>query len=141
MYKLYLLLTISLLSMSIDSTATIKEVRTAIDEQVAAWNKGALEEAMTYYWNSPDMLWINRAGVQKGYEDVLEAYKLDFKDRSKMGQYSVEELYAELLSEGIVLYVVRWKIELDGKKLMGGVSSQLWKPIDGKWVITIEHGS
>lgn len=139
--KIYLLSIVCILGLGNRCHATIKDVQVAIKEQVAAWNTGDLETAMTYYWNSPNMLWVNRAGVQKGYADVLEAYKIDFKDRSKMGKYSIDELYAEELKDGLVLYVVRWKIELDGKKLMGGISSQLWKLVDGKWVVTVEHGS
>lgn len=118
---------------------TLTEVKTALDGQVAAWNAGDLEKAMGFYWNSPEMLWISRAGVEKGYAPVLEGYRKDFSDRSKMGVYSYEALHIEKLSKRSVYYVFRWKIELNGKRMMGGVSSQVWKKIGGRWLITIEH--
>lgn len=119
----------------------ITEVKKALDGQVEAWNQGDLEKAMTFYWNSPDMLWISRNGTETGYQEVLEGFRKDFTDRSKMGVYTYEPLHIEQVSPDAVYYVYRWEIDLQGKKLMGGVSSQLWKNINGNWVVTSEHAS
>lgn len=115
------------------------DVKTALAAQVAAWNAGDLEKAMDFYWNSPEMLWISRSGIDKGYTPVFESYKKDFADKSKMGIYSFEPLHIEKLSKTAVYYVFRWKIELNGKRKMGGVSSQVWKKIKGRWLIVSEH--
>ncbi|MGZ5220261.1 MAG: hypothetical protein ACXWC7_09285, partial [Chitinophagaceae bacterium] len=64
-----------------------------------------------------------------------------FADTSKMGNYSYELLHIEELSGTAVYFVIRWKIILNTQKIMGGVSSQLWKKIKGNWVITAEHAS
>lgn len=122
-------------------TTAVKEVRNALDGQVQAWNEGNLEQAMTFYWESPEMLWISKAGVDKGYTPVLEMFRKDFSDRSRMGVYTYEPLHIEEVSADAVFYVYRWRIVLDGEQLMGGISSQLWKKIDGNWVITSEHAS
>jgi ketosteroid isomerase-like protein len=119
----------------------VKEVKEALDQQVKSWNAGELEKAMSYYWNSPDLLWINRGGVHKGYQPVYDDYKKSYTDKSQMGVYSYEPLHVESLNSDIVYYVFRWKIELDGKKQMGGVSSQIWKKIGNKWVVISEHAS
>ena len=122
-------------------TDPLTEVKSALQNQVAAWNAGDLEKAMGFYWNSPEMLWISKQGIQKGYQPVLEGYRKDFADKSKMGVYSYESLFIDRLSTTSVYYVFKWKIELNGKRLMGGISSQIWKPIGGRWVITSEHAS
>lgn len=119
----------------------ITAVKKALDVQITAWNAGDLEKAMNVYWNSPDMLWISRAGIEKGYQTVLEGYRKDFADRTKMGVYSYEPLHIEKISKTSVYYVFRWKIELNGKKIMGGISGQLWRRVKNKWVITSEHAS
>ena len=119
----------------------VTEVKKTLDEQVIAWNNGDLEKAMSYYWNSSEMLWINKSGIQKGYQPVWEHFQKEFADRSKMGIYSCESLHIEKVTSFSVYFVIRWKIVLSDKKIMGGVSSQLWKKIAGNWVITIEHAS
>jgi ketosteroid isomerase-like protein len=120
---------------------SITEVKAALEGQIALWNKGKLEDAMSYYWNSPDILWISKAGIDKGYQPVFESFLADFKDRSTMGIFTYEPLHIESFSPEVVYYVYRWKIELNGKRLMGGISSQVWKKINKKWVITSEHAS
>ncbi|MER2996069.1 YybH family protein [Pontibacter populi] len=119
----------------------VQEVKQALEGQISAWNKGDLETAMTFYWNSPEMLWISKAGTEKGYQEVYDMFLQDFTDRSKMGVYSYEPLHIEQVSKEAVYFVFRWKIELDGKRLMGGVSSQVWKKLNGRWVVTSEHAS
>ncbi|HUH33546.1 MAG TPA: DUF4440 domain-containing protein, partial [Daejeonella sp.] len=108
---------------------------------VTAWNNGRLEDAMAYYYNSEDLLWISRAGIDKGYQPILDSYLEDFADRSKMGTYSYDPLHIESISTKSVYYVYRWKIELNGKKLMGGVSSQIWRKQGKRWLIFTEHAS
>ncbi len=122
----------------IDPTAA---VRKALDEQVNAWNSGDLEKAMSYYWNSPEMLWISKAGIQKGYQPVLEDFKKEFTDTSRMGTYSYESLHMGEIANDAVYFVIRWQIVLNGRKIMGGVSSQTWKKMPDGWVIIAEHAS
>ncbi|WP_187261023.1 YybH family protein [Pontibacter beigongshangensis] len=119
----------------------LTEVQEALEGQINAWNKGDLEKAMTYYWNSEEMLWISKTGIEKGYQEVLNGFLNDFEDRSQMGVYSYQPLHMEELTPEVVYFVFSWKIEQAGKKLMGCISSQLWKKLNGTWVITAEHAS
>jgi len=119
----------------------VQAVQQALDEQVQAWNNGDLEQVMAYYWNSPEMLWISKAGMERGHQGVLEMCQADFAAPGQMGSYAYEPLHIEQLSPQAVFYVFKWETRLNGKRMMGGVSSQLWKNIDGNWVITSEHAS
>ena len=96
---------------------------------------------MAYYRNSPELLWISRAGIEKGYQPIYESYLKDFSDRKNMGTFTYEPLHIVTISTKNVYYVYRWKIELDGKKIMGGISSQIWKKTGKGWKIFTEHAS
>ena len=142
-YFLILLMTASTFSQAFTMPKgdAVQAVKQALEGQISAWNKGDLETAMTFYWDSPEMLWISKNGIEKGYQEVYEMFLQDFQDRSQMGVYTYEPLHIEQVSEEAVYFVFRWKIELEGKRLMGGVSSQVWKNIGGRWVVTSEHAS
>ncbi|WP_237144161.1 YybH family protein [Pontibacter pamirensis] len=127
--------------LDVPHSEAVQAVQQSLDAQVQAWNSGDLEKAMTFYWNSPEMLWISKAGVERGYQEVLDMFRTDFADPSLMGTYTYEPLHIEHLSPEAVFYVFRWKIEKDDAILMGGVSSQLWKKVEGRWVATSEHAS
>ena len=126
---------------TIDKDKLKAEVKSSMDGMVTAWNAHKLEEAFAHYWNSPEMLWINRTGVNKGYQSVLDGYLRDFEDRSNMGSFGYEFLHQEVFSDSVVFTTVRWSMEVKDGSTYGGVSSFVWKKKNGKWVIAAEHAS
>jgi hypothetical protein len=110
--------------------------------QRVAWNKGDLEGALELYWNSPEIMWVSKAGVSRGFAGFAQAMRDEYAGRpEQMGIYSGEVLLAKEVSPETGLLVVRWSIDRDGKRLMGGVSTQLWEEVDGSWRIVFEHAS
>jgi len=118
------------------------EAGAALQAQMDAWNHGDLEKALSYYWDSADITWVNRHGISFGRKDFAAAMRADFADRSKMGTFSSKTLQAKELRGDLVLLVIDWRIQDNaGKKLMGGVSSQLWQHFPEGWRTVFEHAS
>ncbi len=109
----------------------VEQARLAFHRQMAAWNSGNLEGALSAYLNSSEMTWVSKRGVEKGFAPFAEAMR---KTGAK-GVYSGEVLHARQLSSKSALIVVRWAITDQGKRLMGGVSTQLWQAGDRGWRI------
>jgi ketosteroid isomerase-like protein len=110
--------------------------------QRIAWNKGDIEAALDFYWKSPEIIWVNKAGVSQGFAGFAQAMRDEYAGRpEQMGVYSGEVLLAREVSPETGLIVVRWSIDRDGRRLMGGVSTQLWEQVDGAWRIVFEHAS
>ncbi len=119
----------------------LPRLRQTLDAQVSGWNAGAPDKATSVYYDSPEMLWVNRTGIRKGYDLVRASYQRTPAERSRMGTYSYEPLHTDRLSRDCVFLVIRWKIESNGRTTMGGVTSMVWKRINKKWVIAAEHAS
>ena len=117
--------------------APVKQASGAFHRQMEAWNSGNLEGALAAYWNSPEMTWVNKRGVEKGFAAFAEA----MRQEGAKGTYSGQVLHARRLSSRSALIVVRWAITDQGKRLMGGVSTQLWEVRDRRWKIVLEHAS
>jgi len=115
--------------------------RRGLEDQIAAWNRGDLETALLAYWDSPQMTWVSKAGVERGFADFANGMKTDFAEPAAMGTYSAEMLDARSLGEEGAVIVFRWQIVRDGKRVMGGTSTQLWRPIEGSWRAVLEHAS
>lgn len=114
--------------------------RQGLADQMAAWNRGDLEAALDRYWNSPDIVWVTRSGLSKGFADFAAGMRAEFAGKpEKMGSYRGEILEARDLAEDKALLVVRWSITRGAERLMGGVSTQIWQRIDGRWRIVLEH--
>ena len=110
--------------------------------QRVAWNRGDIEGALDFYWNSPEATWVSKAGVNRGFSGFARAMRDEYAGRpDRMGVYSGDILLAKEISPETGLLVVRWSIDRDGRQIMGGVSTQLWEDVDGIWRIVFEHAS
>lgn len=109
--------------------------------QVDAWNRGDLEAALAAYCDSRDIVWVNRKGVSRGFADFAAGMRADFADRAMMGRYEAEILDRRVVGPEAALITVRWSIARGGKRLMGGISTQLWQPCGGRLRIVLEHAS
>ena len=119
-----------------------EEARMAFAAQRAAWNRGDLEGALKLYWNSADLTWASADGVTKGFDPFAFGLRRDYGGRPNlMGVYTGTVLEARTLAPDTALLVVDWKVERDGRRLMGGVSTEIWKNVDGGWRIVFEHAS
>lgn len=115
--------------------------RQGVAAQVAAWNRGDIDAALAAYWDSPRMTWVSKSGIEYGYSSFEDAMRKDFADPTSMGIFSTEILDARDLGSGTNLIVYRWKIVRGEKRLMGGLSTQIWRRLDGNWRIVLEHAS
>ena len=120
--------------------AAVAAVR-SLELQVAAWNSGNLEQALDAYCNTPKITWISRSGVSHGFDGFAASLRQDFPDPNSMGRFVAQVLHKERISKKAVLLTISWSITREGKRLMGGTSTQLWKPCRGKLRIVLEHAS
>lgn len=118
------------------------EAKRGFQGQMDAWNRGDLDGAMRVYRDGPDMLFVNKAGVERGLKEFAKAMRADFGGKPEtMGTYSGEVLDARDLGPDHALLVVRWSIVLGQKRLFGGVSTQVWRRFGTEWRIAVEHAS
>ena len=120
----------------------VEDATAGFAAQRAAWNRGDIEGALDLYLDTPDILWVSRAGAERGFAPFADAIRAEFADRPEtMGTYTGEVLDALPLGPDQVALVVRWQITRDDIRLYGGVSTQIWQRIDSHWRIVLEHAS
>lgn len=78
------------------------EAVSALNAQMAAWNNQDMDGALSYYWNSEGMTWVNRKGISFGIAEFAKGMQSDFADRSKMGHYEGKVLHSSDLSPELV---------------------------------------
>jgi hypothetical protein len=116
--------------------------RGGLADQVESWNRGDLEAALGGYCPSADITWVNKAGVTRGYEGFARSMREGFGGgRARMGRLRIDVLDSRSLAENKALVALRWSIRRGGKRVMGGVSTQLWAWCDNRMRIVFEHAS
>ena len=122
------------------SKTDIAEVTDLMKKQEAAWNKADIDGFMAYYWKSDSLKFIGSKGITYGWQKTLDNYKKNYPTSEAMGILTFENSTIEQLSPTRIFVIGKWDLK---RKVgdVGGHYSLLWKKINGKWVITVDHTS
>ena len=116
------------------------EIRKILSDQTTAWNRGSVDDFMKGYWNNDSLIFIGRSGLSYGYRQALENYKKNYSDTAHMGKLFFTLLKLQRLSPGYYLVIGKWFLKRSVGDI-GGVYSLLFRKMNGKWVIVLDHTS
>ena len=115
-------------------------IRTVLETQRAAWNRGHLETFMEGYWKSDRTEFVGASGVQHGWQAVLDRYRRSYPDRKAMGQLTFSELEIALLAPDAAYVVGHWQLEREADH-PGGVFTLILRKFPEGWRIVHDHTS
>jgi ketosteroid isomerase-like protein len=118
------------------------EIRAVLEAQVAAWNKGKLEEFMEGYWRSPELSFFSGGRRLAGWEATLERYRKTYQSEGReMGKLDFSDLEVQLLAESAALVRGRWRLKMNDGKELGGLYTLIFRRFDNGWKIVHDHTS
>lgn len=108
--------------------------------QEDAWNNADIDGFMAGYWNSDSLMFVSGDHVSFGWQKVTDNYKAKYSSKELMGHldFKVEKL--DQLASDAYIMVGNWNLDRVSGPI-GGKFTLLWKEIDGKWVVVIDHTS
>jgi ketosteroid isomerase-like protein len=119
--------------------AAENEIKTVLDLQKAAWNRGDIERFMATYWKSDALTFQSGNSRTHGWNDVLARYKKNYAP-GKMGRLDFTDLSVNVLSREAAYVLGRFKLDLDGTLKEGVFTLILRRTKDG-WRIVHDHTS
>lgn len=117
-------------------------IKSVLEQQVAAWNRGDIPAFMDGYWKSDDLEFVNAAGIFQGWQDVLKRYQHSYPDRAAMGHltFSGVEIRTLCPDAGFVVGHFRLDREKDGQKdHPEGVFTLIFRKFPAGWKIINDH--
>jgi beta-aspartyl-peptidase (threonine type) len=116
-------------------------IRQVLDAQVAAWNRGDLEEFMAGYWSSPDLTFFSAGTRTQGWEATLERYRKRYlSEGQEMGRLTFSELTVDVLAPDGAVVRGRWQL-VRSKDRPGGLFTLLFRRFPEGWRIVHDHTS
>ncbi len=144
MYKWFIVVLVALSCASKNKNSTdrgsdVLAIQKVLNNQVAAWNEGDLDEFMKGYDRSDSILFIGNK-ITSGWDSTLARYKKSYPDKAAMGSLRFEILRLDFISS--TSYLVTGKYFLTREKdNPHGVFTLLFKKRKGSWVIVYDHTS
>ncbi|TQV88144.1 YybH family protein [Aliikangiella coralliicola] len=133
---LSVLLSFNVVATNADEKIIIQDI---MRQQESAWNEGNLESFMQAYWQSEQLKFVGKNGIKYGWQATLDNYKKTYHDKAAMGELKFDILSVEVQSDSAFV-LGKWSLKRKTDN-PSGFYTLLWKKIDGKWKIVIDHSS
>ncbi len=142
MKKIFILVFISMLWLPYlyAQKSDLTEIRSILDNQELAWNKGNITEFMKGYWNSDSLCFLTAKGLKKGYNTLLNHYLQKYPSRHEMGNLKFIILKIETLNAESAMVIGNWNLT-NNENEYNGYFSLIFKKINGTWKIILDHTS
>jgi ketosteroid isomerase-like protein len=127
-------------SFSFAQTEDETAIRNAMDVQIKAWNNGNIDAFMQTYWQSDSLLFVGSSKPAYGWKTTLENYKKHYPDTATMGKLSFNLLQLKPLSNEYYFILGEWHLKRSIGDV-GGYFTLLFRKINGRWLIVVDHTS
>ncbi len=122
------------------SDTIIAAVRSVLDAQVDAWNRGDIEGYMAGYWRSEQTVFVSGDSLTRGWQTVLARYKKNYDSREKMGTLTFADLEITPLGSDAAIAVGSWHLQRAQDEPHGRFTLIFRKTRQG-WRIVHDHTS
>lgn len=118
-----------------------REIRSILDKQVTAWNRGDLEGFMAGYWNSAELSFYSGGTKTFGWQQTIDRYRSRYQSEGReMGTLDFTDLKIELLGPATAFVRGHWHLKMkDGDP--GGLFTLILRKQGNGWKIIHDHTS
>lgn len=139
-FLLYFILLSSPLTNIHAQQSPVDQIKNVLASQSEAWNKGDLDLFMRSYWKSDSLLFVSKEGVTYGWKAMMDYYKVEYPGSTGMGKLNFNLLEFKPLAKDLWLVIGKWQLDRTIGNLTGHFTV-LFRRIDGKWKIVMDHSS
>jgi ketosteroid isomerase-like protein len=115
-------------------------IRSVLEAQREAWNRGDIEGYMDGYARSAKTEFVGGDSISRGWQTVLDRYKKKYDTREKMGTLTFSEVQVTILSKDAALVLGRWRLKRVADE-PNGTFTLLFRKTKAGWRIVHDHSS
>jgi len=115
-------------------------IRTVLEAQRDAWNRGDIEGYMDGYARSPDTVFVSGDNINRGWQTVMDRYKKNYNSREKMGTLTFSDLEITLVGNDAAIVLGRWHLKRASDEPHGRFTL-IFRNTKQGWKIVHDHTS
>ena len=105
-----------------------------------AWNRGDFRGYMAGF-KKPDVVFVSGGKFQGGWQGTLDHYVRDYGGSAeRRGHLHFYNMKVDLLAPNAAMLIGQYRL-VRGPRVTEGVNTRLFKKIDRRWLITMNHVS
>jgi ketosteroid isomerase-like protein len=115
-----------------------QQIRSVLDMQSAAWNRGDIAAFMEGYWKSEETEFVGASGVTRGWQAVLDRYRKNYADGKAMGRLTFSNLELHIVCPDAAFAIGNFQLEREKDRPRGVFTLNFRKFKEG-WRIVADH--
>ena len=117
-----------------------EKIMSILRYQESAWNNSNIDSFMLFYWNSPELRFVSKNGIRKGWQEVYDNYRQSNLSKGSTGTLTYSVTSLDMINSSNALLIGTWIIRNNTGAYKGNFT--LWvKKINRKWLIILDHTS
>jgi ketosteroid isomerase-like protein len=137
-FALLLLLSVHVRGYAAPERSAAVQIRSVLEMQSAAWNRGDLEAFMQGYWKSEETEFIGASGITRGWQAVLDRYRRNYPDGKAMGRLSFSNLEVHIVCPDAAFAIGNFQLERE-KDRPAGIFTLNFRKFKEGWRIVADH--
>ena len=134
---LLIALILFVLSCSKNNANDIDAIKQILTIQQICWNNGDIDGFMLGYWNS-DKFKFSWHGIEYGWKNALEKYKISYPTKESMGEFSFEILDVKLTSDTTAVLDGKWELIRKNDNPKGNFT-YIFQKFENNWLIISDY--
>lgn len=99
---------------TLDHEEAVAAVRSVLESQQEAWNRGDLERFMAGYEKSDKVTFVSGDEIVRGWQTVLDRYRMRYPSGQEMGGLSFSDLEIQTEDSSHAVADGRWQLRRKG---------------------------
>ncbi|MBT8309570.1 MAG: nuclear transport factor 2 family protein [Flavobacteriaceae bacterium] len=115
-------------------------IKAVLHQQAKDWSDASIEAFMEGYQKTPDLLFVGKSGITKGWQETMKRYKSSYPTKDHTGQLTFDVLEVQPIHTQAYLLVGEFHL----KRKVGnanGIFTLVFKQIDNQWKVISDHTS
>jgi ketosteroid isomerase-like protein len=134
------LMAITVLAAPEQTANALTQIRSVLQAQQDAWNRGDIDGFMNGYAHSASTIFVSEDTIRRGWQTVRDRYRKKYSSRAKMGTLTFSDLEITLLSSDSAVTSGRWKLKRANDQPHGRFTLILRRLPEG-WRVVYDHTS
>jgi len=114
------------------------QIRSVLDMQTIAWNRGDIDTFMTGYWKSEETEFVGASGITRGWQAVLDRYRRNYPDGKAMGRLTFSNLEVHIVCPDSAFVIGEFQLDREKDRPAGIFTLNFRKFAEG-WRIVADH--
>jgi uncharacterized protein (TIGR02246 family) len=123
-----------------DDAAEKTAILKVVADMEAAWNRSDFTGYMAGFWN-PGVTFVSGGKIQDGWQGTLDHYVRDYGGSpDRRGTLHFYDISIDVLAPDAALLISHYTLARP-ERSQEGINTRLFRKIDGRWVIAMNHVS